>query len=151
MKMLQHRFVENIPDIIEEGILYISIKYCTAIHKCICGCGNEVVTPLSPTDWELIFDGRTVSLYPSIGNWNFECQSHYWITRSEVIYSGKWDKKDIQKSRNRDKKRKSDFYNSQTKNIEPTVKKQKGGNKTIFEDINIFIVKIYKYYLLIIT
>ena len=52
---IAHRFVEFIPDQIEEGILYISIEYCTAIHKCICGCGNEVVTPLSPTDWELEF------------------------------------------------------------------------------------------------
>ncbi len=77
--MLQHKFVEFIPDRIEDGLLYISVQYCTAIHKCVCGCGNEVVTPLSPTDWRLTFDGISISLYPSIGNWNFDCQSHYWI------------------------------------------------------------------------
>jgi len=89
--MLQHKFVEFIPDVIGEGILYISIKYCTAIHKCVCGCGNEVVTPISPTDWKLTFDGKTISLSPSIGNWNFKCQSHYWIKNSQVIHARKWD------------------------------------------------------------
>ncbi|MBK7970270.1 MAG: hypothetical protein IPK08_15745 [Bacteroidetes bacterium] len=69
MKTIQHKFVEFIPDVIEGGVLYISIEYCTAIHKCACGCGNEVVTPLSPTDWEITFNGKTVSLDPSIGNW----------------------------------------------------------------------------------
>ena len=84
MKTMQHKFVEFIPDVIEEGVLYISIEYCTAIHKCVCGCGNEVVTPLSPTDWELTFNGKTVSLDPSIGNWSFKCQSHYWIAKNSI-------------------------------------------------------------------
>ena len=91
--MLQHKFAEFIPDSIEEGVLYISIKYCTAIHKCACGCGNEVVTPISPADWKLTFDGKTISLFPSIGNWNFKCQSHYWIKNSQIIHARKWDDK----------------------------------------------------------
>ncbi len=33
-----------------ERTLYISIPYVTAAHKCPCGCGEEIVTPLSPTD-----------------------------------------------------------------------------------------------------
>ncbi|WP_318271273.1 hypothetical protein [Sphingobacterium cellulitidis] len=47
--LLQHKFVEFMPEKVEEGVLYVSIEYCTAIHKCVCGCGHEVVTPLSPT------------------------------------------------------------------------------------------------------
>ena len=49
MKTLNHKFVDKIPEEIEEGILYVSIPYETAIHKCCCGCGSEVVTPISPT------------------------------------------------------------------------------------------------------
>jgi hypothetical protein len=90
MKILRHEFVEIIPDHIEEGTLYISIKYCTAIHKCACGCGNEVVTPISPTGWQLSFDGKSVSLYPSIGNYNINCQSHYWIIHNKVRRAKKW-------------------------------------------------------------
>lgn len=108
--MLQHRFVEFIPDNIEEGVLYVSISYCTAIHKCVCGCGNEVVTPLSPTDWELTFDGKSVSLHPSIGNWNFDCKSHYWIKNNRVNFAGRWTEKEIRLGREEDFKRKKELF-----------------------------------------
>lgn len=84
MKTIQHKFVEFIPAILEEGILYITIQYRTAVHKCACGCGNKVVTPISPCDWRLIFDGKTITLKPSIGNWGFDCRSHYWITNNII-------------------------------------------------------------------
>ena len=67
MKM-QHKFVEFIPDELENGVLYVSVTYATAIHECCCGCGNEVVTPLAPNDWQLTFDGESITLFPSIGN-----------------------------------------------------------------------------------
>ena len=69
MKTISFEFVEFIPEKLEEGKVYISPKYSTVVHKCCCGCQEEVVTPLSPVDWELTFDGKTISLYPSIGNW----------------------------------------------------------------------------------
>ena len=122
---MQHRFVETIPDAVEDGVLYISLKYCTAIHKCVCGCGNEVVTPISPTDWKLIFDGKTVSLSPSIGNWSFNCQSHYWIKRNEIVYAREWDKEEIQFGRINDKKRKSKYYNKENENVTSVAKKTK--------------------------
>ena len=104
---LQHKFVEFIPDLLEDGILYISLTYCTAIHKCVCGCNNEVVTPFSPTDWKMTFDGETISLSPSIGNWNFDCKSHYWIRNSEVIYARKWTDEEIKDGREKPKKKKA--------------------------------------------
>ncbi len=64
--------------------LYVSIEFTTVVHKCCCGCGREVVTPLSPTDWKLTFDGVSISLHPSIGSWNLPCQSHYWIRHNRV-------------------------------------------------------------------
>ena len=79
-----HEFVEYIPEKLSDGTIYISTTYGTAVHKCCCGCGNEVVTPLTPTDWKLIFDGETISLHPSIGNWNLDCKSHYWIKNNEI-------------------------------------------------------------------
>jgi hypothetical protein len=88
-KSLVHEFVEYIPDELKEGTIYISTTYGTAVHKCCCGCENKVVTPLSPKDWKLIFDGETISLYPSIGNWNFPCRSHYWIRDGRVVWANK--------------------------------------------------------------
>ncbi|HBK41904.1 MAG TPA: hypothetical protein DDZ57_10100 [Porphyromonadaceae bacterium] len=123
--MMQHRFVEIIPDAVEDDVLYISLKYCTAIHKCVCGCGNEVVTPISPTDWKLIFDGKTVSLSPSIGNWNFNCQSHYWIKRNEIVYAREWDKEEIQFGRTNDEKRKAKYYNKENESVSSVTKRPK--------------------------
>jgi hypothetical protein len=81
---IRHEFVEFIPKELEERVLYVSIKYCTAAHKCFCGCGQKVVTPVSPAQWRLTFDGESVSLHPSVGNWSFRCESHYWITNGQV-------------------------------------------------------------------
>jgi len=113
---ITHQFVEFIPDQIEEGILYISIEYCTAIHKCICGCGNEVVTPLSPTDWELTFNGKTVSLSPSIGNWSFECKSHYFITRNQIRQAKPWKDWEIEKGRKEDAADKKKYFRKRKDN-----------------------------------
>lgn len=118
MMILQHKFIDLVPDVLEDGILYISVKYCSAIHKCVCGCGNEVVTPLSPTDWKLTFDGKTVSLYPSIGNWNFKCKSHYWITKSEVIHARRWSDWEIKEGRKEDIKKKKKYFKKKKKNGE---------------------------------
>jgi hypothetical protein len=100
---LRHEFVEYIPETLAEGTVYVSIPFATVVHKCVCGCGKEVVTPLTPTDWKLIFDGDTISLDPSIGNWSFDCQSHYWITKNRVRWSYQWTKGEVERSRAQDR------------------------------------------------
>jgi len=109
---LAHRFVKSVPETLEDGVLYVSMEYATAIHKCCCGCGNQVVTPLSPRDWKLTFDGETISLYPSIGNWSFGCQAHYWITNNMVEWAPKWSKKQIKAVRKKDKSGRRSFLKS---------------------------------------
>lgn len=96
---LRHCFVEFIPEVLEEGVLYISMEYMTVSHKCCCGCGNEVSIPLSPTDWRLIYDGKTISLEPSIGSWSLPCKSHYWIRNSQVRWAEQWTPARIQAGR----------------------------------------------------
>jgi Family of unknown function (DUF6527) len=81
------RFVPIIPEQLAEGVLYVCEPHRIAIHRCCCGCGEEVVTPLSPAEWQIKRNGSSVSLYPSIGNWNFRCQSHYWIRRNRVVWA----------------------------------------------------------------
>ena len=103
-------FVEYIPNELEEGTLYVSMAFATATHKCCCGCGNEVVTPLSPTDWRLEFDGESISLHPSIGNWSFECRSHYWIQRNIVQWAPRWSEKQVDAARSRDRLAKERYF-----------------------------------------
>lgn len=112
---LEHKFVEFIPRDLEEGVLYISIRFSTAVHKCACGCGIKTVTPISPTDWKLSFNGKYVSLYPSIGNWQFPCRSHYWITENKVRWSDKWNERDIKANRQQSNLAKNKYFDSQRK------------------------------------
>jgi hypothetical protein len=97
------KLVELIPTQVEEGVLYISEKYGTAIHKCCCGCGQEVVTPLSPVQWQLHRVGESVTLSPSIGNWNFRCKSHYWIRQNRVEWAGSMKEQQIRLVQKRDR------------------------------------------------
>lgn len=107
---LEHRFVRNVPRELEPGILYISMDYATAVHSCCCGCGDRVVTPFTPTDWRMTFDGETISLHPSVGNWNQKCRSHYVIQRGRVLKAGPWSQGQIEAERLRDKKAKAAHY-----------------------------------------
>ncbi|CAG9000908.1 MAG: hypothetical protein CENE_02915 [Candidatus Celerinatantimonas neptuna] len=87
VKQITPVFVEFIPDQIENGKIYISDEYEIAIHKCCCGCGEEVVTPLSPVDWQYKITSNGVSLFPSIGNWKYRCQSHYFIRDNGILWA----------------------------------------------------------------
>ena len=113
--ILQHKFIELLPPVMEERVLYISMEYCSAIHNCVCGCGNKVVTPLSPTEWELTFDGKSVSLYPSIGNWNFECKSHYWIIKNKVKFARMWSDNEIAEGKKKEEELKEKYYKKKRK------------------------------------
>lgn len=108
--ILRHEFVEYIPNELKDGTLYICREFGTAAHKCCCGCGREVITPIGPTDWRLILDGEAVSLYPSIGNWSFECQSHYWIKRNRVIWAPRWSKEQIEDGRSYERLAKEQYF-----------------------------------------
>jgi hypothetical protein len=98
----RHEFVEFIPQSLEEGVLYVSTEFATTAHSCMCGCGTKVVAPLSPTDWKMTFDGESVSLTPSIGNWSFACQSHYWLRNDRVRWARKWTDDEINAGREHD-------------------------------------------------
>lgn len=103
LDVIQPRFVEFIPRELEEGVLYISETHNIAVHKCASGCGEKVVTPLSPVEWRLRKDGDFVSLHPSIGNWNYACRSHYWIRRNRIVWAGALSESEIAHVQARDR------------------------------------------------
>lgn len=100
---LEHRFVEIIPESLEPGVLYISLEHRTVTHSCCCGCGEEVVTPLSPVGWQITFDGETVSLWPSVGSWALRCRSHYVIDRGQVLPAPQWSNAQVAAGRERER------------------------------------------------
>ncbi|MFI6012447.1 DUF6527 family protein [Streptomyces sp. NPDC051243] len=102
---LRPAFVETFPATMDQGVLYISISYRTCGHLCGCGCGEEVITPLSPAQWSFTFNGETVSLAPSVGNWALPCRSHYWIREGEIHWSRRYSDTEIAANRERDRRR----------------------------------------------
>lgn len=99
---IRPEYIEFIPKTLDDGVLYISKRFNTASHLCCCGCGTKIVTPLRATDYQLFERGGSVSLKPSIGNWNHPCQAHYWITDSRVIWAERWTQAQIAHARAHD-------------------------------------------------
>jgi hypothetical protein len=110
LQRIQHQFVEFVPEKLEPGKLYVSLEYNTANHLCACGCGYEVVTILGPADSSITYNGRGVSISPSIGNSNFPCKSHYWIQDNSVLWEARMTQQLTALSRVRDKAAKAREY-----------------------------------------
>ena len=108
--VLEHRFVETFPETLEPGVLYVSLEFGSAAHSCCCGCGQEVVTPLTPTDWNITYDGETITLHPSVGSWTLPCRSHYVIRRNQVFEAPPWSDADVSAERRRDRRAKAAHY-----------------------------------------
>jgi len=104
--------VEFVPEELEDCILYVSQAYGTAVHKRACGCGEEVVTPLGATDWSYEQGRRGPTLYPSIGNWNFACRSHYFIRNGSVIIAQDMSAHEIERLRAQDRAAKEAYFAS---------------------------------------
>jgi hypothetical protein len=99
---IRHEFADLIPEALRPGVVYISIPYATAAHSCFCGCGSKVVTPLSRRGWSVTFDGESVSLYPSIGNYGLPCQSHYFVRNDRVEWARVMSQEEVDADRRRD-------------------------------------------------
>jgi len=126
---ITHEFVEYVPTELADGILYISITYRTAVHRCACGCGNKVVTPITPADWQLYYNGDTVSLTPSIGNWGFHCHSHYWIDAGRIRWAGAWTSKQISAGRARDDHERVLYFGQRAVGTEGTQPPEKAASR----------------------
>lgn len=107
-------FTDTFPPKMNPGILYVSIPYRTCGHLCCCGCGHEVVTPLSPAQWAITYDGENVSLTPSIGNWALPCRAHYWVRNGRVRWSRRYSAEEIDQNRERDRRMLDDDTNGRS-------------------------------------
>jgi hypothetical protein len=104
------KHVLSIPDQLSPGVIYVSREFETAHHLCACGCGARVRTPLKPTEWRLTETKQGPSLWPSVGNWQKGCQSHYVIRNGRVLWFGQWTQEDIQASRSREAATREAYY-----------------------------------------
>lgn len=103
--------VEIMPQMLRPGVLYVAEQFGAAAHLCPCGCGSKVRTPLGPTEWSLREGPRGVSLFPSVGNWQRPCRSHYWIRDGEVVWSGEWTEDQVERGRSQEHARRDAYFN----------------------------------------
>lgn len=111
---------DQIPRILEPGTLYVSEKFEFTAHLCACGCGSKIRIPLGPTEWEFTDTKGGPTLFPSVGNWQQKCQSHYFITRGEIRWMPKWTPAEVAEGRRREQERREAYYDalySKPKNI----------------------------------
>ena len=111
--------VQYMPNEIKPGVLYVSEEFDIAIHLCPCGCGSKVKTPLGPTEWSVEETENGPSLYPSVGNWQQPCQTHYWITNGQILWARKWSPEQISAGRRREEEKRQMYYDG--------LERQRGG------------------------
>ncbi len=102
--------VHFMPKELEPGILYVSEEFGAVAHLCACGCGSKIRTPLGPTEWKLTETKDGPTLYPSVGNWQQKCQSHYLITKGEIRWAAKWSGEEILAGRQREQRHREKYY-----------------------------------------
>lgn len=102
--------VHYMPKDLQPGVLYVSEEFGIAIHLCACGCGSRIHTALGPTEFSVHETPDGPSLFPSVGNWQQACQSHYWITRGEVVWGEKWTAEQIAAGRAKEEARREAYY-----------------------------------------
>ena len=104
--------VQLMPKELKTGVLYVSEEFGTAAHLCACGCGVKIRTPMGPTEWSVEETKKGPSLWPSVGNWQQACQSHYVIYRGEVIWADKWSSKRIAAGRHAEESRRKTYFDA---------------------------------------
>ena len=104
--------VQYMPKDLNPGVLYVSKQFGAAAHLCACGCRSKIRTPLSPTEWSVEETDFGPSLCPSVGNWQQACQSHYMITRGEVIWAERWTAEQISDGQYREEERRRKYYDA---------------------------------------
>lgn len=109
---LRHEFVDYIPQQLDDSVLYVSIRFGTVVHRCACGCCEEVVTPLGPAEWRLTYGGRTISPAPSIGNWSFRCRSPYWIDEGSIRWARGFSEDEVTVVRQEARKRRMGYHHT---------------------------------------
>jgi hypothetical protein len=102
--------VHYMPKELEPNVLYVSEHFNTAAHLCACGCLAKIRTPLGPTEWAVDESSDGPSLWPSIGNWQQACKSHYVIFRGEIHWADMWTDSQILEGRLREKEGREEYY-----------------------------------------
>lgn len=113
IELIRLEEVDFMPAQLEPGVLYVSHKYATAAHLCACGCGEKVRTQLGQLGWQLTKGSLGPTLYPSIGNWQKPCRSHYFIRNGRVLWQEDWTDDEVLLGRQAEQMRRDAYFDRQ--------------------------------------
>jgi len=112
VKRVSLQLVQHMPRQLSPGILYVCEEFSIAGHLCACRCGNKVMTPLGPAEWKFTQWNGLPSLWPSIGNWQLPCWSHYVIGEGHVHWAAQRTDAQIIAGRRAEEQRRQVYYGS---------------------------------------
>lgn len=110
---LSLRLVDEMPATLEPGILFVSKRFKVAGHLCACGCGNKVVVRLGDPGYTFTERSSRPTLRPSIGSWQLDCRSHYFITDGQIDWREGWSDWEVQAGREAENDRLEEHYRRQ--------------------------------------
>lgn len=99
-----------LPELPEPGKFYYSEEFRTSLHLCACGCGNRVVLPIKPAGWTMRKGRNGISIFPSVGNREFDCRSHYFILDGRVDWLLALSAAAVEESRANDQRHMKQVY-----------------------------------------
>ena len=102
--------VVYLPKDLAPGKMYYSEEYGVAGHLCACGCGTKVVTPINPSAWSLSERDGLPTLWPSVGNWQLACRSHYIITNGVIPWASQLCDTEIRAGRADEYRRRDEYF-----------------------------------------
>jgi len=102
--------VGRLPKELRPGVLYFSEEFSTTAHLCPCGCGSRIIAPIGPVNWSLSIKKGKPTLYPSLGNWELPCRSHYWIRAGRILWSGQWTEDEIKGGKKAEEFKRNTYY-----------------------------------------
>lgn len=120
--------VEYMPQVFQPGVLYYAEEFGAAAHLCPCGCGHKVQTPVGASDYTLRVDGEGPTLFPSIGNWQRPCQSHYWIRSGGIVWDEPWSPERIAAGRAAEAARDRAHFEARRRTHDGPIDRTRGGS-----------------------
>lgn len=79
VELIELKYGETVPDLMEFGKLYYSKQYKGMNHLCVCGCGQKIFIPIRDGEWSIFPNNGKVTITPSLHH-RIGCKSHYIIT-----------------------------------------------------------------------
>ena len=86
----------------------ILLLFLLTVYPVAASSADDAQTSQNRPHWSFELKGGL--FYPSIGNWQFPCKSHYWISGGEIRWAEEWTPEQIEAGREAEDQRRRRYY-----------------------------------------